>query len=117
MYDNLSRQNRIFGEFFAERLDGYKFVNVQHYLKQYGETEEFDGSRELKSISSLINGKPFSVSYFINESGKTCIVVVNLCQDEPSAVNLEFADEWKKHNGLYWFAPGQMMIFTEDSYI
>ena len=117
MYDKLSRQNRIFGEFFAKRLDGYKFVKVQHYLKQYGETEEFDGNGELKSIIPVINGKPFCVSYFTNDSGKNCIVVVNLSQDEPSAVNLEFSGEWKKYNSLYWFAPGQMMIFTEDSFL
>ena len=102
MYDKLSRQNRIFGEYFAERLDGYKFEKVQHYLKQYAETEAFDGAGLLKSIKTVINEKPFSISYFANESGKKCIALVNLSQDEPSAVTLEFADEWSKYNCLYW---------------
>lgn len=116
-YDKLCRQNRIFGEYFAEKLEGFNFLSVQHYLKQYGETQTFDGSGLLKNVKTVINEKPFSISHFENANGEKCVVVVNLCQDEPSAVNFEFVYEWQKYNGLYWFAPGQMMIFTEESCI
>jgi hypothetical protein len=42
-------------------------------------------------------------------------VIVNLSQTEPTKINPTFTGEKAKHNLSLWFAPGQMMVFTDET--
>ena len=114
MFDKLSRQNRTFNEFFAKTLQGYHFDKVWHYLKTFGDTERFMGNDELQGIVHIVNPVPTAVSRFINEEGKVAYILVNLSQTEPTKIQPKFTGKLAKYNEAFWYAPGQMTVFTED---
>lgn len=114
VYDELSRQNRIFNDFLAPALQNFNLVKVEHYVRQFGGYPAFSASGALKQIKTVINEQPFSVSYFVNDKGEQALALVNLSQTLPSCVQLTFEGEFAKHNGTHWIAPGQMHVFTKD---
>ena len=115
MFDWLARQNNTYVNYHFKILENYTFKRVEHHRKCYGGYPKFKGEGTLKKIKTVINAEPMSVSYFYNDKGEECIAVVNLSQDKPTCVKFTFADAFEKYGqGNYWFAPGQMMIFTKD---
>ena len=114
LFDILSRQNRIYNEFYAKILKGYHFDKVWHYLKALGDTEEFVGNSELEGIKHIVNPVPTAVSRFINNEGKVAYILVNLSQTEPTKIQPNFTGTLAKYNEAFWYAPGQMIIFTEE---
>ena len=114
LFDELARQNRIVNEYYLPLLEGYRFDKVWHYLWSYGDTPRFTGNEELTGLFHRINPVPTAISRFVNDEGKTAYVIVNLSQTEPTKINPTFTGEKAKHNGSFWFAPGQMMIFTDE---
>ena len=114
MFDVLSRQNRIYNEFFAKALKGYRFDKVWHYLQTFGGTEEFTGNEELLGLSHIINPVPTVVSRFVNEEGKAAYILVNLSQTESTKIQPKFTGALAKYNDAFWYAPGQMTVFTEE---
>lgn len=115
MFDRLARQNNTYLNYHFKILENYKFDKVEHYRKAYGGFPKFKGEGTLKKINTVINAEPMSVSYFYNEKGEECIAVVNMSQDKPTCVKFTFLGEFEKYGkSNYWFAPGQMMIFTKE---
>ncbi len=113
-FEWLSRQNRIFMQRTAQKLNDFKFEKVEHWLLQYGNTPSFTGSGVLKEIKAVENPKPLAVSYFKGENDEDCIGVTNLSQDEPTSFNLVFEGEFEKYNGACRLAPGQIRIYTKE---
>ena len=114
IFDELSRQNRIFNEFFLKKLEGYHFDKVWHNLKTFGDTERFKGNEELSRLEYIINPVPAAVSRFVNSEGKVAYVIVNLSQTEPTKIQPHFTGALSKFNSAHWYAPGQMVVFTEE---
>jgi hypothetical protein len=114
MFDALARQNRTFNEFFLKRLEGYEFDKVWHNLTTFGGTERFTGNEELKNIEYIVNPTPASITRFVNKDGKVAYAIVNLSQDKPTKIQPNFTGEMAKWNTAFWYAPGQMTIFTEE---
>lgn len=117
MFDRLARQNRIVNEYYLKTLQGYEFDRVWHNLQAFGATPLFEGNTELKKIEYVVNPSPVAVSRFVNKAGKYAYVLVNLNQTEPIKIKPEFTEGLSAHNKALWFAPGQMMIFTETERI
>lgn len=115
LFDELARQNRICNEYYLKGLDGYNFDKVWHYLWCYGNTPRFTGNEELTGIFHRVNPVPTAISRFVNSEGKTAYVIVNLSQTEPTKINPTFTGAKAKHNLSLWFAPGQMMVFTDET--
>lgn len=116
MFDKVARENRIFNEFFAKRLAGYRLDKVWHHVKALGGTPHFVGTEELANITYVVNPVPTAVSRFVNEEGKVAYVLVNLSQNQPSKIQPHFtgALNMKGNNNASWFGPGQMCVFTEE---
>ena len=115
MFDLLARQNNTYLQYHCKILENYKFDRVEHYRRAYGGYPKFKGKGTLKKIKTVINPEPMSVSYFYNDKGEECIAVVNMSQDKPTCVKFTFLGEFEKYGkSNYWFAPGQMMIFTKE---
>ena len=105
----------MFAEYFADCLKDYTFDKVEHYLTTYGGTPAFAGTEELKKITYIINPSPVAVTRFVNKEGKAVYIIVNLNPTEPTKIRAEFEGALSKYNKkAYWFAPGQMTIYTED---
>ena len=114
LFDILSRQNRIYNEFYSKILKDYRFDRAWHYLKTFGGIEDFIGNSELESIKHIVNPVPTAVSRFINKEGKVAYILVNLSQTEPTKIQPNFTGALAKYNDAFWYAPGQMIIFTEE---
>ena len=48
------------------------------------------------------------------EEGKVKYTLVNVGRDLPTRIRVKFEGELAKHNGKYYLAPGQMLIFDEE---
>ena len=55
-----------------------------------------------------------AVSRFVNDEGKVAYILVNLSQTEPTKIQPNFTGALAKYNEAFWYAPGQMIIFTEE---
>ena len=104
MFDRVSRQNRIFSEFYAKRLEGYRFDRVWHYVQALGDTPYFTGTDELPTLKHIINAVPTAVSRFVNDEGKVAYIIVNLSQTEPTKIQPTFTGALavKGNNAAFW---------------
>lgn len=119
-FGKLARENKVFMQYLAPLLADYEFDKVEHYNESVdagGGFEVFKGTEELKKITYVINATPISVTRFVNKEGKVAYAIVNLSQTEPTKIRVDFEGALSKHKRAYWFAPGQMTVYTEDRMI
>ena len=114
MFDKISFQDRLFMKYYAPRLDGYKVDEVSYFRRTYGGYPRFAGDKELKVIETVLNNESICVSRWLNEDGKAKYTLVNVGRELPTRIRVEFEGELAKHNGKYYLAPGQMLIFDEE---
>ena len=107
----LSRQNRIFMRYFADKLGCYIFDSVRHFNHSYGFTPLFQESEfEVDRVEIIVNKEaPLIFSRFLHkETSRPAYLIVN--NDRKRAVKLRLLVK----NGEYiqppdgWLAPGQM---------
>lgn len=113
-FGRLSRQNRTFQTYFAEKLSNLTFDGVTHFYKQYGGYAAFVPNAELQEIVPVVNPAPVSVARFTDKTGRAAYLLVNLLQDEPTCLDLRFGGYLQKNSGRIWFAPGQMYLFSGE---
>lgn len=112
-FEWLSRQNRSFMSYYAEKFSALRLVKVYHHLLQYGGTEPFIfGKDEVIDYVTSSYDQPLIVSRFENqETGRPTIVVVNNSQTEPTNVKVKLKAPYEYGDrGGDWLAPGQMML-------
>lgn len=111
-FEWLSRENRIFMRYFAEKFAKLSFVKVYHYRKQYGGTEPFVRGRDeiVDSVSSY-QDIPLIVSRFVNsETGRPTVVIVNNSQTEPTRFDVQLKPPYESVHYGDWLAPGQLHL-------
>lgn len=111
-FEWLSRENRIFMKYYAEKFAKLELVKVYHYLKQYGGTAPFIyGQDEIIDFVTSSHEIPLIVSRFVNrETGRPAVVVVNNSQTEPTRFEIRLKKPYDAVHHSDWLAPGQLHL-------
>ena len=111
MFEYLSRQNKIFMKYYADRFASATLKNVYHYNTAYGGFPVYkDGDIEGLSFRSKY-GNNYIISEFTSKQGDF-LAVVNNMQGENDSDNAHGI--WKGKPFSAWFAPGQLCILENQ---
>lgn len=111
MFEYLSRQNKIFIKYYADRFASATLKNVYHYNTAYGGFPVYkDGDIEGLSFRSKY-GNNYIISEFTSEQGDF-LAVVNNMQGENDSDNAHGI--WKGKPFSAWLAPGQLCILENQ---
>lgn len=106
-YTWLSRQNRIFMQYYGDKFASMRFVKAYGMNHSYGNLEAFPSEGEPLSVEFIVNEKaPLLVSRFIDADGKTAYAIVNLERDMPVKIKTNKGGK----GGIHWLAPGQLAL-------
>ncbi len=105
MFESLARQNKLFRDYYADKLAGAELQNVWHAGKAYGGTELYrEGSIDGFSLRQQY-GSPLIVSEFSDENGSFLVIVCNAQSDIE-----HITGTYKNQSFDRWLAPGQLQI-------
>lgn len=114
-FPRLSRQNRIFNSFFAEPMSGLTLCDIRHFgTRTYGGFPQFEPNEDIGKIEFAVNPVPMSITKYKDARGTTVYAVVNLSQNEPTAVSFTCGNGFERYSILHRMAPGQLMLLTKS---
>lgn len=107
-YRMLLRENRIFHEYYAEKLLNAKLTRVSHYGKIYSNTREYkDGDIPEFTFKCEFSGE-LIISEFSSPDGDFLLVVNNKQEDIEHIVGELNGKSFNK-----WLAPGQLIMLAK----
>ncbi len=111
----LSRENRIFMDFWAGKLDGYKWEGVKTLNMSVMNQPQFQlGDFDIEEVKFVINkDAPLLLAKFSSEADNL-IVLVNVERDKPVRVHMKVKTAVKTKNLGGWLAPGQLTMVRQE---
>ena len=116
-FNKISFQDRLFMEYYAGALEGLTLDYVSYYNGAYANGKKFEPNAELKLLQTEVNECPICVTRWLDKGGKVKYTFVNMSQEMPTRLVMNFEGELSVRNGKRWLAPGQLLFVDAERFI
>ena len=96
-------------------MSGLTLSDIRHFgTRTYGGFPQFEPNEDIGKIEFAVNPVPMSITKYKDARGTTVYAVVNLSQNEPTAVSFTCGNGFERYSILHRMAPGQLMLLTKS---